>query len=80
MAPPELIERKACCIGIRAELNVLEANPDHPGRAPEHSPPQKSKLSTMENSPENFMNMLWKRAEPKFVSEVHHGNIAESAV
>jgi len=54
MAPLELITRKACCIGIRAERGVPEANSDHPGRVPEHYLQQKNKLLTKANfhSPE----------------------------
>ena len=46
MAPQELIAPEACIIGIRAEQNALEANPDHASRLPKHYLQQKNERLT----------------------------------
>ena len=46
MAPQECIAPAACIIGIRAEQNACEANPDHASRLPKHHPQQKNKHLT----------------------------------
>jgi hypothetical protein len=50
MTPHELTAHRACSLGMRAELNVLEANSDHASRVPKHHLQPKSELLTKEYS------------------------------